>query len=230
MLPLRRTWPRCEPVWAARRRGSRGRIRCAWAACGRTAIGARSDQGAEAHRDIFIDHCSSFGSEFFQLLFLEQSSICALHAELEMNVGFSGHAPIVGPILSRAKVGAVVGRGSRSETHASALSSTFLRVAAGSPRWLPARHPHSVLPRSPGLSEDAGLSPSRVASLVFGAHATPRGLWEPGTIDHPCRRSGPLKNETSKSIGRPNVVSAPRILVVEDEIDVALLISLQSGG
>src|ERR1700685_3168360 len=40
-----------------------------------------------------------------------------------------------------------------------------------------------------------------------------------------CRRSGPLKNETSKSIARPNVVSAPRILVVEDEIDVALLIS-----
>ena len=32
-------------------------------------------------------------------------------------------------------------------------------------------------------------------------------------------------NESSKSIARPNVVSAPRILVVEDEIDVALLIS-----
>jgi two-component system, OmpR family, phosphate regulon response regulator PhoB len=32
-------------------------------------------------------------------------------------------------------------------------------------------------------------------------------------------------NETSKSIARPNVVSAPRILVVEDEIDVALLIA-----
>src|ERR1700685_550883 len=40
-----------------------------------------------------------------------------------------------------------------------------------------------------------------------------------------CRRSGPLKNETSKSIARPNVVSAPRILVVEDEIHVSLLIS-----
>jgi two-component system phosphate regulon response regulator PhoB len=34
-----------------------------------------------------------------------------------------------------------------------------------------------------------------------------------------------LKNETSKSIARSSVVSAPRILVVEDEIDVALLIS-----
>ena len=32
-------------------------------------------------------------------------------------------------------------------------------------------------------------------------------------------------NETSKPIARPSVVSAPRILVVEDEIDVALLIS-----
>jgi len=32
-------------------------------------------------------------------------------------------------------------------------------------------------------------------------------------------------NESSKSIARPNVVSAPRILVVEDEIDVALLIA-----
>ena len=32
-------------------------------------------------------------------------------------------------------------------------------------------------------------------------------------------------NETSKSIARPNAVSAPRILVVEDEIDVALLIT-----
>ncbi len=32
-------------------------------------------------------------------------------------------------------------------------------------------------------------------------------------------------NETSKSIARPSVASAPRILVVEDEIDVALLIS-----
>jgi two-component system, OmpR family, phosphate regulon response regulator PhoB len=32
-------------------------------------------------------------------------------------------------------------------------------------------------------------------------------------------------NETSKSIARPNAVSAPRILVVEDEIDVALLIA-----
>ena len=32
-------------------------------------------------------------------------------------------------------------------------------------------------------------------------------------------------NETSKSIARLNVVSAPRILVVEDEIDVALLIT-----
>jgi two-component system, OmpR family, phosphate regulon response regulator PhoB len=32
-------------------------------------------------------------------------------------------------------------------------------------------------------------------------------------------------NESSKPIGRPSVVSAPRILVVEDEIDVALLIS-----
>ncbi|HEY6519376.1 MAG TPA: phosphate regulon transcriptional regulator PhoB [Roseiarcus sp.] len=34
-----------------------------------------------------------------------------------------------------------------------------------------------------------------------------------------------MKNETSKSIARPNVVSATRILVVEDEIDVALLIA-----
>ena len=34
-----------------------------------------------------------------------------------------------------------------------------------------------------------------------------------------------MKNETSKSIARSSVVSAPRILVVEDEIDVALLIS-----
>ena len=32
-------------------------------------------------------------------------------------------------------------------------------------------------------------------------------------------------NETSKPVARPSVVSAPRILVVEDEIDVALLIS-----
>jgi two-component system phosphate regulon response regulator PhoB len=32
-------------------------------------------------------------------------------------------------------------------------------------------------------------------------------------------------NETSKPIARPSVVSAPRILVVEDEIDVALLIA-----
>jgi two-component system, OmpR family, phosphate regulon response regulator PhoB len=32
-------------------------------------------------------------------------------------------------------------------------------------------------------------------------------------------------NETSKAIGHPSVMSAPRILVVEDEIDVALLIS-----
>ena len=32
-------------------------------------------------------------------------------------------------------------------------------------------------------------------------------------------------NETSKPDARPSVVSAPRILVVEDEIDVALLIS-----
>jgi two-component system phosphate regulon response regulator PhoB len=32
-------------------------------------------------------------------------------------------------------------------------------------------------------------------------------------------------NETSKSIARPILVSAPRILVVEDEIDVALLIT-----
>jgi two-component system phosphate regulon response regulator PhoB len=32
-------------------------------------------------------------------------------------------------------------------------------------------------------------------------------------------------DETSKPIARPSVVSAPRILVVEDEIDVALLIS-----
>ncbi len=39
-------------------------------------------------------------------------------------------------------------------------------------------------------------------------------------------------NETSKPIARPSVVSAPRILVVEDEIDVALLISynLESEG
>src|ERR1700734_2423258 len=51
------------------------------------------------------------------------------------------------------------------------------------------------------------------------------GCGNQGRFDHPCRRSGPLKNETSKSIARPNVVSAPRILVVEDEIDVALLIS-----
>ena len=32
-------------------------------------------------------------------------------------------------------------------------------------------------------------------------------------------------NETSKGVARPSVASAPRILVVEDEIDVALLIS-----
>jgi two-component system, OmpR family, phosphate regulon response regulator PhoB len=32
-------------------------------------------------------------------------------------------------------------------------------------------------------------------------------------------------NETSKSVVRPSAVSAPRILVVEDEIDVALLIA-----
>ena len=32
-------------------------------------------------------------------------------------------------------------------------------------------------------------------------------------------------NETSKPVARPSVVSAPRILVVEDEIDVALLIA-----
>jgi two-component system phosphate regulon response regulator PhoB len=34
-----------------------------------------------------------------------------------------------------------------------------------------------------------------------------------------------LKNETSNPIARPGLVSAPRILVVEDEVDVALLIS-----
>ena len=58
------------------------------------------------------------------------------------------------------------------------------------------------------------------------ARTRPRGgCRNQGRFDHPCRRSAPLKNETSKSIARPNVVSAPRILVVEDEIDVALLIS-----
>jgi two-component system, OmpR family, phosphate regulon response regulator PhoB len=62
--------------------------------------------------------------------------------------------------------------------------------------------------------------------LAFGAHAILWGLeelWDDSI--HPCRRSRALKNETSKSIARPNVVSAPRILVVEDEIDVALLIA-----
>ncbi len=44
-------------------------------------------------------------------------------------------------------------------------------------------------------------------------------------MDPHCRWSGPLKNETSRSIARSNVVSATRILVVEDEIDVALLIA-----
>jgi two-component system, OmpR family, phosphate regulon response regulator PhoB len=43
--------------------------------------------------------------------------------------------------------------------------------------------------------------------------------------DHDYRRRRPLMNETSKPIARPSVVSAPRILVVEDEIDLALLIS-----
>jgi two-component system, OmpR family, phosphate regulon response regulator PhoB len=43
--------------------------------------------------------------------------------------------------------------------------------------------------------------------------------------DCDCRRSGPLNNETSKPLGHSRLVSAPRILVVEDEIDVALLIS-----
>ena len=48
---------------------------------------------------------------------------------------------------------------------------------------------------------------------------------EPRRDDHDDRRSRPLNNETSKPIGRPILVSAPRILVVEDEIDVALLIT-----
>jgi two-component system phosphate regulon response regulator PhoB len=48
---------------------------------------------------------------------------------------------------------------------------------------------------------------------------------EPRRDDHDYRRSRPLNNETSKPISRPSLVSAPRILVVEDEIDVALLIT-----
>ena len=34
-----------------------------------------------------------------------------------------------------------------------------------------------------------------------------------------------MNNETSKSFARPTVISGPRILIVEDEIDVALLLS-----
>jgi two-component system, OmpR family, phosphate regulon response regulator PhoB len=70
------------------------------------------------------------------------------------------------------------------------------------------------------------------ARPAYGAHATPRGSKRAaGRDDHDCR-SGTLNKETSKLIGHPRPVSAPRILIVEDEIDVSLLIgyNLEAEG
>ena len=47
----------------------RGRIGLGDLLLGHRGERRESDEGAEAHRDIFIDHCSSFGSESFDSWF-----------------------------------------------------------------------------------------------------------------------------------------------------------------
>src|ERR1700691_761096 len=175
-------WLLCEPVCIGLAIGAAVSV-WAWAACGRTAIGATAIRAPRPIATYLLIIAVPLEASLPTLV-SRTMSICALHAELEMNVDLAARRRQTGQSC-RAQGRPVVGRGSRSETHASALSSTFLRVAAGLPRWLPAAPPALCLPRPPRLSEDAGLSPSRVASLVFGAHATPRGLWEPGTIRSP---------------------------------------------
>ena len=64
----------------------------AWAIA---ATGRNGDQGAEAHRDILVDHCSSFEASLSTLV-SRTSALCASHAELKMNVGFSRRSPRVG--------------------------------------------------------------------------------------------------------------------------------------
>ena len=71
-------WVLCEAVWLLRGGlGHRGDRR-------------NGDQGAEAHRDILLDHHSSSSIESFELLFARTFALCASHAELEMNVDLPG--------------------------------------------------------------------------------------------------------------------------------------------
>src|SRR4029077_16256740 len=87
--------------------------------------------------------------------------------------------------------------GRRPVLHISASCSGFAAVATcGVTLSL-------YLPRPPGLSGDPGLPPSRVAALVFGAHATPRGPEEPGTIRSPLP-SERTAEERDEQIHRPS--------------------------
>jgi len=203
-LPLRRTWPLCEPVCPVAGEAMVVSV-AAWAACGRTARGARAMRVPRPIATyLLIIAVPLEGS--LPTLVSRTISICAFHAELEMNVDLAALRPQTAPILGPCAQPTVAGQSPvtrRSNTRASALSSTFLRVAAGLPRWLPAALPALCLPRSPRLSLDAGQSPSRVAALVFGAHATPRGLPESGTIRSPLPPERTAE-ERDEQIHRPS--------------------------
>src|SRR5580698_10137506 len=112
------------------------------------------------------------------------TSICALLAELEMNVGFSGRAPADGAILGPASQPAVGRKGPiarRPNTSASAPSPHFCELQPVCRGGYLRRHPATLSSRSPGLSGDAGLPPSRLAADL-GVHAT---RWAGGTGDDP---------------------------------------------
>jgi two-component system, OmpR family, phosphate regulon response regulator PhoB len=152
-------------------------------------------------------------------------SICAFDTELEMNVGFGGRAPTSAAKYAApagGRRGQITGRPNTSASahlHISASCRGFAAVTTcGATHTLSSPVAKFELRRRPVAKPGGGPS-------LWRTRDPAGGCGNQGRFDHPCRRSGALKNETSKSIVRPNLVSAPRILVVEDEIDVALLIS-----
>ena len=132
------TWPLCEPVCPV---AGEAMLVLSWRSGppGR-GDGRNGDQGAEAHRDIFIDHCSSFEASASTLV-CRTSSLCASHAELKMNVGFSGCS-------SRADAQTTATRGSHGGAdHHAPIENTrkfaFLPISASC--GLDAREHHSAI-------------------------------------------------------------------------------------